>query len=77
MRNVFEEVLPPQCDAVFAIKRRLLELNALGAAMSGSGPTVFGLFDNEAGALRTADRLRGEYPQTFCTAMVNQGEQFL
>ena len=59
------------------IKDKLLDLGALSTCMTGSGPTVFGLFDNEAGALQTADRLRGEYPQTFCTAMVNQGEQFL
>lgn len=65
MRNVFEEVLPPQCDAVFAIKRRLLELNALGAVMSGSGPTVFGLFRTEKAAEQAFDSLSADYPQTF------------
>ena len=29
----------------------MLENNALGSMMSGSGPTVFGLFDKEEGAL--------------------------
>lgn len=75
--NVFEAVLPEKYSEVFVIKDKLLDLGALSTCMTGSGPTVFGLFDNEAGALQTADRLRREYPQTFCTAMVNQGEQFL
>ena len=45
--NVFEEVLPPECGAVFAIRDALLAAGALGAGMSGSGPTVFGIFREE------------------------------
>lgn len=45
--NVFEEVLPPECGAVFAIRDALLAAGALGAGMSGSGPTVFGIFQEE------------------------------
>lgn len=45
--NVFEEVLPMECRrAVECRKEALLSRGALGAAMSGSGPTVFGLFKN-------------------------------
>lgn len=46
--NVFEEVLPPECGAVFAIRDALLAAGALGAGMSGSGPTVFGIFREES-----------------------------
>ena len=35
--NVFEEVLPPECGTVFAIRDALLAAGALGAGMSGSG----------------------------------------
>ena len=43
--NVFEEVLPPRKrDRVEELKGLLLQQGALGASMSGTGPTVFGLF---------------------------------
>lgn len=45
--NVFEEALPRKYAAVFALKSRLLELGAMAASMTGSGPTVFGLFREE------------------------------
>ena len=51
--NVFEEVLPPEYGAVFAIRDALLAAGALGAGMSGSGPTVFGIF-REEGLARAA-----------------------
>lgn len=65
LRDVFEEVLTPEESAVAGIKAVLLEEGALGAAMTGSGPTVFGLFDREMPARTAADRLKREYRQTF------------
>ena len=63
--NVFEDVLPPEYAEVFTVKRRLTELGARNAVMSGSGPTVCGLF-RDADAAQTAARvLRDEYPLTF------------
>ena len=56
MGNVFEEVLPPECGAVFAIRDALLAAGALGAGMSGSGPTVFGIF-REEGLARAAQEI--------------------
>ena len=45
MYNVFEDVLPPRQGAeVRAIRGELVQQGALGACMSGTGPTVFGLF---------------------------------
>ena len=63
--NVFEEVLPEEYQEVFTIKRRLLELGALNAAMSGTGPTVFGVFVGEEEARRTVEALKQSYPDTF------------
>ena len=37
------------------IKKEMMAAGALGAMMSGSGPTVFGLFENRAAA-KTAQR---------------------
>jgi len=46
--NVFEEVLPPRRQKQVAeLKQALISAGALGASMSGTGPTVFGLFDRE------------------------------
>lgn len=48
MFNIFEEVLPPRRQAqVEELKGELLRCGALGASMTGTGPTVFGLFEEE------------------------------
>ena len=51
MYNVFEDVLDRRAaSSVAEIKRLLLDNGALGAAMSGSGSAVFGLFPDAASA---------------------------
>lgn len=64
--NVFEEVLPPEAGRqVRAVKETLLRHGALNAAMSGSGPTVFGVFRTEAEAASALEALGRRYRQTF------------
>lgn len=63
--NVFEEFLPEEYHEVFRIKNRLLELGALNAAMSGSGPTVFGIFREKTAAKAALTALKQRYPQTY------------
>ena len=64
--NVFEDVLPPRKRAAVAeIRSQLLEHGALGACMSGTGPTVFGMFRDEADARRAERALRGQWPETW------------
>ena len=63
--NVFEGVLPEEYHEVFHIKKRLMELSALNAAMSGSGPTVFGVFAEQETARRAAEVLKETYQQTY------------
>jgi len=70
--NVFEEVLPEPYHEVFAIKRRLLDLGALNAAMSGSGPAVFGIFRTRLEAEAAVQALKETYPQTFLAAPVGK-----
>jgi len=43
------------------IKDRLIEEGALGALMSGSGPTVFGIAQNKEQALKIYKKLKSEY----------------
>lgn len=70
--NVFEEYLPPEYQEVFTIKERLVQLGALNAAMSGSGPTVFGIFREKADAERAAEILRKDYAQTYLAQPVRK-----
>ena len=44
MHNDFEAVILPRSKNVAEVKRAILEFGAVSAMMSGSGPTVFGLF---------------------------------
>lgn len=47
MQNVLESVCLPKYPEIRQIKAEMMEYGALNALMSGSGPTVFGLFDNQ------------------------------
>lgn len=70
LRNVFEEVLPEEYGEVFTIRNKLLSLGALGAQMTGSGPTVFGLFKDKAAAQKAAETLKKEYEQSYLCEFV-------
>ena len=72
--NGFEALLPPEYHAVFRIRDRLRELGALNAAMSGSGPTVFGMFREREAAENAATSLRREYAQTYLAEPVGRLE---
>lgn len=71
LHNDFEEVL---ClDVINEIKSVMLKSKALGAAMSGSGSAVFGIFLTEKAALKCAETLREEFAEVFTTTPVNEG----
>jgi len=70
VKNVFEQVLPPEYGEVFAIRDSLLALGAEAAAMTGSGPTVFGLFRDAQAAEAARETLRRRYAQTFSAQLV-------
>ena len=62
MHNDFESVILPSCPGARTIRALMLEKGALAAMMSGSGPSVFGIFADYATALRAADALgKGAY----------------
>jgi len=52
--NDLETVTIPKYSVIEVLKKKLLKYGALGALMSGSGPTVFGLFSDP----RKADEAR-------------------
>lgn len=71
MYNVFENALPErQYARVAEIKNTLIQCGALGANMSGSGPTAFGIFDDKDKAETAYMRLRENVRDTFLTQTV-------
>ena len=56
--NVFEEVTIPEHKEIEDIKTKLKDCGALNAMMSGSGPTVFGIFDEKKKAVEAIDRIK-------------------
>ena len=68
MYNVFEDALPPrQAARIAQIKSALIQYGALGAAMSGTGSAVFGLFDREEEARGAYEELSEQWSETFLT----------
>lgn len=58
MGNVLESVTIPMHPVIEQIKDEMKAAGALNAMMSGSGPTVFGLFENRAAARDAQRRIR-------------------
>ena len=48
--NDFEQIVIPAYPEIGAIKSKLLNLGARFASLSGSGSTVYGVYDDEASA---------------------------
>ena len=53
MGNVLELVTIPKCPVITDIKKKMIDGGAINSMMSGSGPTVFGIFENEEDAYQT------------------------
>ncbi len=60
MGNVLETVTVPAYPVIDEIKRTMLKNDAMGAMMSGSGPTVFGIFEREERAQEVCRLLKKE-----------------
>lgn len=73
MGNLLESVTIPNHPVIERIKKRMLESGARIAMMSGSGPTVFGLFDREQTARRAQEDMcaSGLAKQIYLTSIYN------
>ena len=84
--NVLETVTIPENPVIQTLKDKMMEMGADGSLMSGSGPTVFGLFTNQAAAQAAYEELRygssqDLAKQVYLTSFYNRkghadGEQF-
>lgn len=71
MENVFEQFIA--VDNKVEIKEVMRNNGALGVCMSGSGPTVFGIFDNKEGAEKAALELKALAKDIAVTQPVSKG----
>ena len=75
MGNVLESVTCPAYPVIDEIKAQMMKNGAVNAMMSGSGPTVFGIFDDPDKAEFARDQLKisGLSKQTFLTTVSRPG----
>ncbi len=73
MGNVLETVTIPNYPVIDEIKQHMMVHGAVGAMMSGSGPTVFGLFDDEETAKAAFKAMRSSElaKQVYLTSIYN------
>ena len=61
MCNVLESVTVKNYPVIADIKKSMIEYGAMGSLMSGSGPTVFGFFEDYNTALSALKNIRSKY----------------
>lgn len=73
MGNVLEGVTIPMHPVIDSIKKDMIEHGAINAMMSGSGPTVFGIFEDAKDARKCLEFIRekGDAKQVFTTEPFN------
>lgn len=69
--NVFEGPIFKKYPELAHIKEKFKELKAMGQSMSGSGPTIFALYDNEYQAQKARDVLSKDYEDVFVARSFN------
>lgn len=72
--NVLETVTVPEHPVIDEIKKQMMASGAVNALMSGSGPTVFGIFDDEEKAKKACEDMKasGLARQIYLTRPFNQ-----
>ena len=77
MGNVLERVTVPEYPVINEIKQMMMDTGAIGSMMSGSGPTVFGIFTSYVQAQEAYKKIRqsGLSKQIYLTTPYNQKEE--
>jgi len=72
MCNVLETVTIKKCQLIEELKGKFVEYGALGSMMSGSGPTVFGIFGDNASAYNAYDHIKDMVSEVFVVKPTNK-----
>lgn len=68
--NVFEPFVFEKYPEIAKIKEKFMKLGCIATQMSGSGPSVFALYDNLGDAQKAFTEMSAEYPHVFLTNFV-------
>lgn len=74
MENVLESVTAARFADIEQLKTRMQGLGAAKSLMSGSGPTVFGIFEETETARSAWESLQKDYQEAFLVSSYNGGE---
>ena len=77
MYNVLEEVTIKTHTEILEIEKIMLKNNAEGSIMSGSGPTVFGLYVNKSDANTCKKELEEVYNQVYVVKSSSKGVEIV
>jgi len=72
MYNVFEDILPKGAKEIEEIKNKMHDAGALGAVMTGSGPSVLGIFNDRHMAVDSYNRLKRSYRECYLAKTVER-----
>lgn len=70
MKNLLENVTLRKHKVLITIKEEMKSLGAKGAMMSGSGPTVFAIFDDMLKAQKCFEKMKEKYEDVFITRTI-------
>ncbi|MBC2579892.1 4-(cytidine 5'-diphospho)-2-C-methyl-D-erythritol kinase [Clostridium sp. DJ247] len=70
MKNVLENVTLRKHPILKSIKHEMINLGAIGSLMSGSGPTIFGFFEDMLKAQNCYDKMKRKYKEVFITRTI-------
>ena len=74
--NVLEYVTVNKYPIISQIKDKMYDLGASFSMMSGSGPTVFGIYQSDADAKRAFDFFKQSYSETYLTKTVKKENSY-
>jgi len=74
MKNVLETVSIEKCPEIDTIKQKLDALGALNTLMSGSGPSVAGVFASQEEARQAWRVMKDQYREAYLVSSLNRGD---
>jgi len=77
MGNVLESVTTSLYPQILDIKKQLIDCGALNSLMSGSGPSVYGIFENEHKAKKAAKLMKKSGGRVFVVNTSRKGIEFM
>lgn len=76
-RNALESASISLCPSIAVLKELMLKNGAFFSMMSGSGSSVYGVFDSHKAASDAFGRIRAEFPSTYITKPCPRAVEFI